>query len=42
MERVGAGSHKAVDRFATDNHISVVRFGKDDRKVDRMQPYLSR
>jgi hypothetical protein len=32
----------AVDRFADDNKISVVRFGKDDRKIDRMRPYLAR
>jgi len=26
-----------VDRFADDNKIPVVRFGKDDRKIDRMR-----
>jgi hypothetical protein len=31
-----------VDRFATDNKIPVVRFGKDDRKVEVMRPYLAR
>ena len=28
--------------FADDNQIPVVRFGKDDRKIDRMRPYLAR
>ena len=28
--------------FADDNKIPVVRFGKDDRKIDVMRPYLAR
>jgi hypothetical protein len=31
-----------VDRFAADNKIAVVRFGKDDRKIEVMRPYLAR
>ncbi|MGO9697551.1 MAG: hypothetical protein ACLPYO_28285 [Mycobacterium sp.] len=31
-----------MDRFAADNEISLVRFGKDDRKIDVMRPYLAR
>ncbi len=31
-----------MDRFAADNHIPVVRFSKDDRKVEVMRPYLAR
>ena len=27
--------------FAEDNHIPVVRFGKDDRKIEVMRPYLA-
>jgi len=42
MEKIGTAFRKAVDRFATDNHIPVVRFSKDDRKIDRMRPYLVR
>ena len=42
MEKIGTAFRTAVDRFATDNHIPVVRFTKDDRKIDRMRPYLAR
>jgi hypothetical protein len=31
-----------VDRFAAGNKIPVVRFGKNDRKIDVMRPYLAR
>jgi hypothetical protein len=42
LEKIGTGFRRAVDRFADDNKIPVVRFGKDDRKIDRMRPYLAR
>jgi hypothetical protein len=42
LEKIGTGFRRAVDRFAADNHIPVVRFGRDDRKIDRMRPYLAR
>ncbi len=42
LEKIGTGFRQEVDRFAADNHIPVVRFGKDDRKIDRMRPYLAR
>ena len=42
LEKIGTAFRKAVDRFADDNKIPVVRFGKDDRKIDRMRPYLAR
>ena len=42
MEKIGTAFRRAVDRFADDNKIPVVRFGKDDRKIDRMRPYLAR
>ena len=35
MEKIGTAFRTAVDRFAADNRIPVVRFGKDDRKIDR-------
>ena len=41
MEKIGSAFRAAVDRFA-DNRIPVVRFGKDDRKVEVMRPYLAR
>ena len=42
MEKIGTAFRRAVDHFAADNKIPVVRFGKDDRKIDRMHPYLAR
>jgi hypothetical protein len=42
LEKIGTAFRRAVDRFAGDNNIPVVRFGKDDRKIDRMWPYLAR
>ena len=42
MEKIGTAFRTAVDRFATDNKIAVVRFGRDDRKIEVMRPYLAR
>jgi hypothetical protein len=42
LERIGTAFRRAVDRFAADNHIPVVRFGKNDRKIDRMRPFVAR
>ena len=42
MEKIGTAFRAAVDRFAADNHIPVVRFGKGDRKIEVMRPYLAR
>src|SRR6185295_13816990 len=42
MDKIGTAFRAAVGRFADDNKIPVVRFGKDDRKIDRMRPYLAR
>src|SRR6202165_5951603 len=42
MEKIGTGFRTAVDRFAADNKIPVVRFGKGDRKIEVMRPYLTR
>ena len=41
MEKMGGAFRKAVDRFATANEIPVVRFGKDDRKIEVMGRYLA-
>ena len=38
MEKIGTAFRTAVDRFAADYHIPVVRFGKDDRKIEVMRP----
>src|SRR6266567_7782134 len=42
MEKISTRFRRAVQSFATANGISWVRFGKDDRKIDVMQPYLDR
>ena len=42
MEKIGTAFRRAVQRFAADNHIPVVRFGNDDRKIEVMRPYLAR
>ena len=42
MEKIGTAFRTAVDRFAIDNKIPVVRFSKNDRKVEVMRPYLAR
>ncbi len=41
IEKIGTTFRKAVERFAADNTIPVVRFGKDDRKIEVMRPYLA-
>jgi hypothetical protein len=41
MDKIGTAFRKAVDQFAADNQIPVVRFGKGDRKIDVMRPYLA-
>jgi hypothetical protein len=40
MEKIGTKFRRAVDSFASANGIAWVKFGKDDRKIDVMQPYL--
>lgn len=42
FDKIGVAFGKSVARFAEDNHIPVVRFGKTDRKIAVMQPYLDR
>jgi hypothetical protein len=41
LERIGTAFRRAVGSFAADNVIPVVHFGKDDRKIDVMRPYLA-
>ena len=41
LKKIGTGFRRAVGSFAADNHIPVVHFGKDDRKIDVMRPYLA-
>ena len=40
MEKIGTAFRTAVQRFAADNKIPVVRFGKHDRKIEVMRPYV--
>jgi hypothetical protein len=42
MEKIGTAFRTAVQRFAAGNKIPVVRFGKHDRKIEVMRPYLAR
>jgi hypothetical protein len=42
LEKIGTAFRRAVASFVEDNHIPVVRFGKTDRKIDVMRPYLAR
>jgi hypothetical protein len=41
LEKIGTGFRRAVRDFADTNHVPVVRFGKDDRKIEVMRPYLA-
>src|SRR3954452_13539887 len=41
FDKIGTAFRQAVGRFATDEHIPMVRFTKTDRKIDKMRPYLA-
>jgi len=40
MEHIGTRIRRAVESYASSNGIPWVRFGRDDRKIDVMQPHL--
>jgi hypothetical protein len=40
MEHIGTRFRRSVESYASSNGIPWVRFGKGDRKIDVMQPYL--
>jgi hypothetical protein len=42
MEKISTRFRRQVDLFVSGNGIPLVRFGKGDRKIDVMQPYLAR
>jgi len=42
MEKIGTAFRKAVRDFAAAEHVPVVQFGKDDRKIEVMRPHLAR
>src|SRR6266550_5596438 len=41
MERIGTAFRRSVSAFAAEQHVPVVRFGKDDRKIEVMRRYLA-
>jgi len=40
MEHIGTRFRRSVESYASSNGIPWVRFGRDDRKIDVMQPHL--
>jgi hypothetical protein len=42
FDQIGSRFRDGMRRFAEDNHIPVVRFRRDDRKVEVMGPHLDR
>jgi hypothetical protein len=42
MERIGTRFRRSVGAYAEAHQIPVVRFGKDDRKIEVMRPHLRR
>ena len=41
MEKIGTSFRKAVDAFAHEQHVPLVRFAKHDRKIDVMRRHLA-
>ena len=41
MEKIGTRFRRAVSAFAGANHIPVVRFGKNDRKIEVMRRHVA-
>ena len=39
--RIGDGFRRAVRSFADANQIPMIKFGKGDRKIERMKPFLA-
>src|SRR6202167_6645180 len=42
MEQIGTRFRRSVESYASSNGIPWVKFGKADRKIDVLQPYLDR
>lgn len=42
IAKIGDGFRDKVRAFAASNHIPMVKFGKDDRKITVMTPHLNR
>jgi hypothetical protein len=41
MEHIGTRFRRSVESYASSNGIPWVKFGKDDRKIDVMQPHIA-
>jgi hypothetical protein len=41
FDKIGAAFRKAVRRFADEQHVPMIRFGKHDRKIEKMTPYIA-
>lgn len=41
FEKIGAAFRRSVSRFAEGEHIPLVKFGKNDRKIDVMRKYIA-
>src|SRR6266404_6312107 len=41
MEHIGTRFRRSVESYASGNGIPWVKFGKDDRKIDVMQPHIA-
>jgi hypothetical protein len=42
MEKIGTAFRRAVSRFAEDEHIPMIKFGKADRKIEVMRKHVDR
>jgi hypothetical protein len=42
LDRIGQRFRRSVESFAEANHVPVIRFGKNDRKIDIIRPLLRR
>ncbi|TQJ62234.1 hypothetical protein FBY31_4638 [Arthrobacter sp. SLBN-100] len=40
LEKIGTAFRRSVNSFAEANHIPLIRFAKDDRKIDVMRRYM--
>jgi hypothetical protein len=40
MEKIGTAFRRSVTAFAEDEHVPVVRFDKNDRKIEVMRRYV--
>lgn len=40
FEQIGSGFRAQVRRFAGTRHVPIIRFGKQERKIDRVRPLL--